>query len=162
MGWTKRQLVQQAFEELGLASYFFDLNPEQIESAMRRMDAMIAGWNANGVRINYTLPASPQDSDLDSDSGVPDFANEAIYLGLSVRLGPSLGKQVSQETKMFADMAYNNMANQVVTPVHERQLPREMPRGQGTKPWRNFNNPFVIPPQDEVDAGPDGPIDFNP
>lgn len=160
MAWTKRQFITQAFEEIGLAAYVFDLTPEQLQSALRRMDAMIGGWNANGVRISYPLPSNPEDSDLDADSGVPDFANEAIYLGLAVRLAPSFGKTVSPETKAFADMAYSNMANQVAIPTPERQLPQTMPRGAGTKPWRNFNNPFVSRPQDPILAGSDNPIDF--
>lgn len=160
MAWTKRQFITQAFEEIGLAAYVFDLTPEQLQSALRRMDAMIGGWNANGVRISYPLPSNPEDSALDADSGVPDFANEAIYLGLAVRLAPSFGKTVSPETKAFADMAYSNMANQVAIPTPERQLPQTMPRGAGTKPWRNFNNPFVNRPQDTILAGSDNPIDF--
>lgn len=160
MSWTKRQIITQAFEEIGLAAYVFDLTPDQLDSALRRLDAMVAGWNANGVRIGYPLPARPQDSNLDDDTGTPDFATEAMYLGLAVRLAPSFGKVVSQETKMFADMAYSNMANQVALPTPERQLPRTMPRGAGTKPWRNFNNPFVYGPQtdNDINAGSDGPI----
>lgn len=160
MAWTKRQFITQAFEEIGLAAYVFDLTPEQLQSALRRMDAMVGGWNANGVRINYPLSSTPQSSNLDDDSGVPDFANEAIYLGLAVRLAPSFGKTVAPETKAFADMAYSNMANQVAIPTPERQLPHTMPRGAGTKPWRNFNNPFVNRPQDPILAGSDNPIDF--
>lgn len=161
MSWTKRQFVTQAFEEIGLASYVFDLTPEQLDSALRRMDAMVAGWNANGVRIAYPLSTSPNTTNLDADSGVPDYCNEAIYLGLAVRLAASFGKVVSPETKMFADMAYNNMTNQATLPIAERQMSREMPRGQGTKPWRNFNNPFVYAPdQNVVDAGSDGPLEF--
>ena len=57
-------------------------------------------------------------------------------------------------------MAYSNMANQVAIPTPERQLPHTMPRGSGTKPWRNFNNPFVNRPQDPILAGSDNPIDF--
>ena len=36
MSWTKRQIVEQALEELGLASYVFDMQPEQVESAKRK------------------------------------------------------------------------------------------------------------------------------
>jgi len=64
MSWTKRQFITQAFEEIGLAAYVFDLTAEQLDSALRRMDSMVAGWNANGVRIGYPLPGSPEDSDL--------------------------------------------------------------------------------------------------
>jgi hypothetical protein len=160
MGWTKRQFITQAFEEIGLAAYVFDLTPEQLQSALRRMDAMVAGWNSNGIRIGYPLPSSPQDSDIDVDTGVPDFANEAIYLGLAVRLAPSFGKTVAPETKAFADMAYSNMANQVMPPIPERQMPNTLPRGAGTKPWRNTTTPFCNTPTDPVLAGTDGPIDF--
>lgn len=160
MSWTKREFITQAFEEIGLAAYVFDLTPEQLNSALRRMDAMVAGWNANGVRIGYPLPSSPGDSDLDTDSGVPDFCNEAIYLNLAVRLAPSFGKTLTQETKAAADLAYGNMANQVAFPTPERQMPQTLPRGQGTKPWRNFNNPFCNRPEDPVLAGSDGKIDL--
>jgi hypothetical protein len=44
MGYKKRQFISAAFEEIGLASYVFDLQPEQLESALRRLDAMIADF----------------------------------------------------------------------------------------------------------------------
>lgn len=159
--WTKREFITQAFEEIGLAAYVFDLTVEQLNSALRRLDAMVGGWAANGVRINYPLPSSPSEADLDQACNVPDFAIEAIYTNLAVRLAPSLGKTVAPETKQVADMAYSNMANQVAIPTMERQLPMTMPRGQGTKPWRNFNNPFVNKPVDPILAGSDNQIDFN-
>jgi len=158
MGWTKRELIMQAFEEIGLAAYVFDLTPEQLQSALRRMDAMVAGWNSNGVRIGYPLPSSPDASNIDADSGIPDFAYEAVFLGLAVRLAPSYGKQLAPETKAWADNAYSNMANQVTTPTPERQMPNTLPRGQGSKPWRTVNQPFTRSPEDPVDAGGDGPI----
>lgn len=160
MSWTKRQFIEQAFEEIGLAAYVYDLTPEQLDSALRRLDAMVAGWNANGVRIAYPLVSNPDDNDIDADSGVPDYAIEAIYLNLAVRLAPGFGKTPSPETKASADMAYSNLVNQTAIPTPERQLPHAMPRGQGTKPWRNFNNPFVRKPEPEIDAGSDGAIDF--
>jgi len=160
MPWTKRQFVEAAYEELGLASYFFDLQPEQLQGALRRMDAMVAGWNANGVRIGYPLPGSPSESSLDDSSGVPDFANEAIYQNLALRIAPTIGKVVSPDLIRNARDSYDNMANQVLYPIHELQMPSTMPRGQGNKPWRNMTNPYVIPPQEEIDAGSDGPIDM--
>ena len=99
MGWTKRQFIEQAFDEIGLASYAFDLTPEQMQSALRRLDTMIAAWNALGIRLGYPLPSSPQDSDLDEQTNVPDRSNEAIYTNLAIKLAPSYGKQVMPDTK---------------------------------------------------------------
>lgn len=160
MGWTKRQFVAQAFEEIGLASYVFDLSPEQMESALRRLDSMMATWNSKGIRLGYPIPSSPQDSNLDAETGVPDSANEAIYLNLGIRLAPSFGKTVSADTKAAAKMAYDSLLSRAAMPM-EQQMPAHMPAGAGNKPWRNTDNPFLTPPVDPLLAGQDGPIEFD-
>jgi hypothetical protein len=82
MSYTKRQFVDAAFEEIGLASYVFDLTTEELASALRRLDAMMAQWNAKGIRLGYPLPTLAANSSLFSNSEVPDAANEAIILNL--------------------------------------------------------------------------------
>lgn len=158
MGWTKRQFIEQAFEEIGLASYVFDLTPEQLQSALRRLDAMMAGWNSNGIRVGWPMPSSPDDSDINVDTKVPDSANEAIYINLGLRIAPSFGKQVSAETKEDADAAYSNLLNQTAAPTPERQFPNSMARGAGNKPWRNVSNPFLNKPADPLKAGSDNEL----
>jgi len=159
MGYSKRQFVNAAFEEIGLASYVFDLGPEQMQSALRRLDAMMADWNAKGIRLAYPLPSSPQDSSLDEQTNVPDSANEAIICSLGIRLAPSYGKQVMIETKTTAKQGYDILLQRATFPL-EKQLPATTPAGAGNKPWRIYDNPFVRPPYDPIDAGPDGPINF--
>jgi len=159
MGWTKRQFVEQAFEEIGLASYTFDLSPAQLESAMRRMDTMMATWNAKGIRLGYPIPSSPENSDLDQETNVPDSANEAIYLNLGIRLAPGYGKTVSPDTKVSARSAYEAILSKAAMPV-EQQLPSTLPAGAGNKPWR-YDNPYLQDPVDPLLAGEDGEIQFN-
>lgn len=162
MGWTKRQYVEQAFEEIGLAAYVFDLTPEQLQSALRRLDSMMAGWNANGIRIGWPIPSTADGSDIDVDAKAPDVANEAIYLNLAVRLAPGFGKTLSPDLKPSADAAYSNLLNQTSAPTPERQFPNTLPRGAGTKPWRSFNsNQFVATPKDPLQAGEDNEINFD-
>ena len=160
MGWTKRQFIEHAFEEIGLASYVFDLNPEQLQSALRRLDTMLAAWNALGIRLGFPLPSSPQDSDIDEQTNVPDRSNEAIYTNLAVKIAPSYGKQVMPDTKATAKESYNTLLSIAAMPP-EQQLPSTMPAGAGNKPWRVYDNPFIRQPVDPVDAGPDGPLQFN-
>ncbi len=160
MGWTKRQFIEQAFDEIGLASYAFDLTPEQMQSALRRLDTMMAAWNALGIRLGYPLPSSPQDSDLDEQTNVPDSSNEAIYTNLAIKLAPSYGKQVMPDTKATAKESYNTLLSRAAMPM-EQQLPSTMPAGAGNKPWRVYDNPFIRPPVDPVLAGQDGPLEFN-
>jgi hypothetical protein len=130
MGYTKRQFVTAALEEIGLASYVFDLQPEQLQSALRRLDALMADWNGKGIRLGYPLPSSPQDSDLDEESNVPDAANEAVILNLAIRLAPSYGKQVAIETKASAKQGYDVLLQRATVPP-QQQLPGSLPSGAG-------------------------------
>lgn len=160
MGYTKRQFILAAFEEIGLAAYTFDLQPDQLESARRRLDAMIADWNGKGIRLGYPIPSSPQDGSIDEETFVPDSAYEAIICNLSIRLAPSYGKQVMPMTMATAKQGYDTLLQRATFPL-EQQMPSTMPSGAGNKPWRVYDNPFVRPPVDPVQVGPDGPLELN-
>ena len=155
MGWTKRQFVEAAFEEIGIASYSFDLMPEQLDSALRRLDAMLATWNARGLRLGYPLPSRPQNSDLDEDTNVPDSANEAIITNLAIRLAPGLGKAVSGETRGIASASYDSLLNSVAMP-NEMSFPGTLPSGAGNR--RRQSGEFIIGPAAPVLAGGDGEV----
>ena len=159
MGYSKRQFVTAAFEEIGLASYVFDLQPQDLETALRRLDAMIAEWNAKGIRLGYPIPGSPQFSDIDAQSEVPDSANEAIICTLAMRLAPGFGKTLNALTASTAKMGYNTLLSRAAMPMVQ-QFPRTLPAGAGQKPWR-WDDPYMPQPIDPVTAGPDGPIQYN-
>ncbi len=74
MSYTKGQFVDAAFEEIGLGSAF-DLQPDQLQTALRRLDGMMAMWNGKGIRIGYPLSSSPEDSKLETETQVQDSAN---------------------------------------------------------------------------------------
>jgi hypothetical protein len=156
MGWSKRQFIAQAMEEIGLASYVFDLQPEQLESALRRLDAMMAEWNGRGLRLAYPVPGNPADSDIDVDTGLPDSAWEAAITNLAIRIAPSYGKMVNPETKITARHALNTLLARVAMP-NEMRLPA-MPAGAGNK---SFDDPFLPTPTPQLVNGPDSTLDFN-
>lgn len=145
MGWTKRQLVNQAFDMIGLSSYEFDIQPNQLQAGLRQLDAMIATWYAMNIQIGYPLPTSPDDSDLDTDTQVPDAAIEAIYANLALRLAPTYGKMVTKEVKQAAKLGYQSLLRKAATP-REMQFPDNFPRGSGNKSYREndefYNAPY--------------------
>lgn len=148
-----------AFNELGLASYVYDLSANQLQSSLFSLDSMMSTWNARGIRVGYPLPSSQGSSSLSEDAGTPDSVNEAIYLNLAVRIAPSYGKVVSPETKMAAKEAYSSLLSRTFKVV-PMQLPGTMSAGAGNKRWRLNNNPFLNPPIDPVDVGPDGILEL--
>lgn len=159
MSWTKRQFVTQAFEEIGYASYVYDLQPEQLQAGLRRLEAMIGTWNGRGIRLGYPLSNNPDLAELDTATNVPDSANEAIYTNLAIRVAPMVGKTVSIETNRAARSAYMELLSRVAMP-QEQQFPNTLPAGAGNKPWRQ-DDPFLSGPESNIDAGSDGPIEFN-
>jgi len=161
MSWTKRQFVNKAFGQIGYASYQYDLDPEQLQDAMTTMDSMVATWNAKGIRIGYPIPSSPENADLDEETNVPDSANEAIYLNLAIRIGPSLGKMISPELKSAAKSAYMALLGNAAVP-REQQI-TNLPRGAGTKYWVGGNDDPMMQKANtdplQLDEG--GDLDFN-
>jgi hypothetical protein len=121
---------------------------------------MIADWNGKGIRLGYPIPSSPQDGSIDEETNVPDSAYEAIICSLGIRLAPSYGKQVMPMTMATAKQGYDTLLQRATFPL-EQQMPSTMPSGAGNKPWRVYDNPFVRPPVDPVQVGPDGPLELN-
>lgn len=152
VSWTKRQFVTTAFSEIGLAEYNFDLQPEQLESGLRKLDAMMAQWQANGIKLGYAVSV---DLDLDEDSRVSDFANEAIYLNLALRLAGEFGKAVSMELKQNAKDAKDALLRSLVI-VPKMRLPTNLPSGAGLKYYGNF----IYPTKDNRVEGLTQDVDF--
>ena len=160
MAYTKRDIINMAFEEIGLAAYVFDLQPQQLDGALRRLDAMMATWNGKGIRLGYPLPSSPGASDLDQDTDVSDAALEAMALNLAVRIAPGYGKTVSPDTKASAKNAYNQIIAQSAKPIEMQLDNMSIPSGAGNKGWRYDNDPFLRKPVDPLTAGPDSILDL--
>lgn len=150
MSYTKRQFVNAAFEMIGLANYTYDLQSEQLQTGLRALDAMMAMWNAKTIYLSYPIPSSPENSDLDDETNVPDAANEAIIYNLAARIAPAFGKQLMPETKQYADHAYKMLLATAAKPK-EMQYPETLPRGAGNKPWRADHNYNYFPqPTDDT------------
>lgn len=145
MGWTKKQIIDDAFGELALAGYEFDITPEEREMAKRRLDAMLATWEARGVRVGYAFASGPGTSDIDADSGLPDAAVDPVVMNLAVRLSASMGKVAPATTKKAAAEGLAVLMLGAAFP-EEQQLPSSMPRGAGNRPWRTINRPFFTKP----------------
>jgi hypothetical protein len=158
MSWTKRELIAAAYRKLGMANYIFDLEPLQLQSACADMDALVGSWNS--VNIGYAFADSPSTADIDVDSGVPAYANAAIYLNLALSLASDMGKNISPTLMGEAKKAYLSMLKAAMPATLEYQMPSSLPRGAGQKPWRNATGPFMPTPSDPIETGLDGDLEL--
>jgi len=155
MGWTKRELVNAAFSEIGLAEYAFDVQPEQLQDAVRRLNSMIGVWDGRGIRLGWPLPSDPSGGDLDDDSNLPSWAVEAVYLNLAVRIAPGYGKAVAMETKASAMSAFNAVLLNLRPIPQMRPDVMSIPSGAGFRERRRIT---LHEQPDPINTGSDGEL----
>ena len=156
MSYTKRQLIEAAFTEMGFSPYSFELSSDQLAAALIRLDSMMAEWNARGLRLSYNGPNPPNGSDIEADSGLPDRAWEAVITNLALRLAPSYGKTISIDTRITARHTLNTILVTAAKPS-EMKL-STIPAGAGHK---YVQDTFIKPVTDDLVAGDDNTLDFN-
>lgn len=117
--WSKSDVIRQAFSEIGKGAYEFDLQPEDMQTGLRKLDAMMATWGgASGIRIGFA--GGNGKGDLGVDTSVPDWAYEALYLNLALRLCPDYGKTPSPMTMINAKAALDAVRSRTVQPATRR------------------------------------------
>lgn len=157
MGYTRRDIIDGAMAEIGYATYAFDAQAEQLEAVKRRLDSMMAGWNAKGLRLGYPIPSSPENSKLSDETNLPDSAWEATITNLAVRIAPMFGKQAMPETKRAAKDTLNTLYSLSAMP-EEMQYPGTLPLGAGNKGWRDYSV-FFPEPAEPITTGQDGVLE---
>lgn len=136
---TKAQLVKGAFAEIGIADYEFDLSPNEIQTGVEMLNAMMARWSAMEVVLGYDISATANE-----ESGVPDIAVEAVQTGLALRLAPSYGKQVAQDVRGRANRAYRELLSYFLSP--KRRELSSIPKGAG---YKDVQNPYTAVPNNK-------------
>lgn len=131
MSWTNRKIIEQAFAEIGIASFNYDLKPSELQFSLDRLGAMLDQWQGDYLWLNYN-----SGSGLDDESNIPSYANRGVLSSLAIELAPSFGKQISRELKVKAQSGMETIMNKAVQP-EEVQMPSSLPVGSGNKPWRS-------------------------
>lgn len=149
---TKREIINQAFDEIGAASYELNLSPEEIAAALRRLNQMMAEWDTQGIRIGYDLGG-----DVSTESGIPESSVYAVAANLGIRIAPIIGKNLSPSTVSEARKAYRALVSYVYTPM-QYQYPNTLPLGRGNRRLTISRQYFTE--TDPLVAGPDSELNF--
>lgn len=138
---TKRQIIEDAYAEVGLAGYIFDIEPGALNRSLRVLDSMMAEWNAKGVKVGYTFGSN---SDLDTEVDILDAATNAVTLNLALRIGTSYGKVIQPFQVTQAKNAFKALSS--LTADVPETVPSGMIYGAGKK---NYSGPNFIPSPSE-------------
>lgn len=134
---TKRELINQAFEEIGLGTYAYNMRAEDYQSALKRLNALLAEWGATGA-----ITGGDETGNLDADSDVPLNAERGVICALACDVAPSFGKQPMPQTVSNARQGRILMIRtNTVIPTKEVNH-ASVPAGAGYKTPRA---PFLYP-----------------
>lgn len=154
---TKRQIIEQSYDELALAGYVFDLTPEELLSAARRLNGIVAAWINQGVTVPFAFDPEPTEDALDGDSGLPLTAYDAAYMALAVRTAASKGKALSPVTKGAARAAFDALLSDSVKRGLIPQSYRSgTPLGAGTRTFDRSEQYATVPDPAPLGIAEDG------
>lgn len=137
---TKREIIAQAFEEIGLGAYAYNAQPEDLQTALTRLNALLAFWAGEGA----VTEADSTGRDLDTASNVPVDAEEGVICALAVRIAPSYGKTPSPDTKARGRQGHNLMMRKnIALPTRKADF-ASVPAGAGYKQ----RGPFLYHPEE--------------
>lgn len=155
MGKSKRYLVMKAFKAMGLASEDSDVSADQLQDALTSLNDMLAEWTTVGIRLGDN-----RDGDLNADSGIPDWANRAVWSNLAVELAAGIGRDLEPRVVGMAERGYNHLLAKEAVPIPYR-IPDTLPAGAGNKPWRENGREFLVDDnEDNIDADTDSELEF--
>ena len=114
--WSKQEIIMEALEEIGISAYDFDSTAYNLQSALRRLDSMMAIWIDKKIIFDPEYPyfTDPKLSDLDQDTNAPGEAIEPMFLSLSILIAPGYGKTISRQTKINSKIGFNNLLGNYV------------------------------------------------
>lgn len=157
--YTKGEIVSQAFAELALAGWDWDLTPDEQSWALQRMDMLAAEWALKGIHIGYNASVAPE-TDLQQPSGVPMVAVRALVLNLAREIAAGKGKALPATTIAQANQAYSTLAVGAALPG-QQAMPETLPLGAGNRYWRGIPNPyFPKPGRPPLEVGQGGNLEF--
>lgn len=131
---TKAVLLDLMFEECGRAGYEFDRSPGEDASALRRLDALMAEWQAQGIALNYNFPATFGQSQPADAAGIPDSAVNTVAAWGAMRIAPGMGKSISPETRKAMSDGLAFLRAETAT-IPSMKLPTTTGMGIGKKSW---------------------------
>lgn len=124
---TMREVVQDAFEEIGVKTAEVPLTNDELQSGIRRCNDMLTEWDDIGIIFGY-VPALNGDDEINVDRN----AVGAVKYNLAVRLAPSFQKVVSSALASLASGTLNVLMASSAD-IGEVAYPDSLPLGSGNK-----------------------------
>lgn len=128
-GRPKRDIIELAFDDCGLAGYEFDRTPEEQTMALRKLNALMMEhpW----AQLGYSQPAYGVGV-VEEPSGLPDNAINTVAMYLALRIVPGMGGTLSPEQRAAMSRSLLNLQSEYAS-IPTMGLPRNTAVGAGNR-----------------------------
>lgn len=122
---TMREVIQDAFEEIGVKTAEVELTGDELQSGIRRCNDMLLEWDDIGIITGYNEVLNGDDT-IEVDRS----AISAVKYNLAIRLAPSYQKVISAA---LASLASETMGALLTSNnyIGEVEYPDSLPLGSG-------------------------------
>lgn len=136
MAYTGAQVIKAALQRILVQASEADLEADEYQDAILALNAMMASWESDGIRLGYT----PIDSIADEIT-VPPGAIRGIIANLALEVAPDYNGVVSAA---LASQANDGMriCRKLGVRIIPTQYPTNLPKGSGYEDEMDYIDPF--------------------
>lgn len=128
MSTTTVELIRDSLTLINVLGVGDAAEPEHSEFALRKLNALLADWEADGVNLQYY----PQTMDeIGATCPIPDDAILAVTYYLAFALAPSYGKEVDPKMLALGAQYYGRLTRDSVKAQMQPADMSSMPVGEG-------------------------------
>ena len=124
---TMREVVEDAFEEIGVKSAEVNLTSDELQSGIRRCNDLLVSWNEIGYIKGYQPVLNGDDTLIVAPSAI-----RAIKSALAIELAPSYQKALTQGLVNKAQDSLSLLLNSSVF-IGPVAFPDTLPMGSGNR-----------------------------
>jgi len=128
MSKTKREIIQAAFNELGMGGSGMDMSAEDFADVQVRLDGLMAQWHSQGIELGFPIGIA---TEPDTDTNLPPDAEIAVICNLALQIAPSYGKAASPQTLINARQGFRVLLNKTTEIPKKRINTSAIPAGAG-------------------------------
>lgn len=136
---TAGTLVADALTELTIQAQEQDVPPVDLNTGIRYLNRMMAGWSAKGIKLGYTVVSAPNDV-----LTVPAGAIEGMVFNLALRLANGFDVPISQSLIASAADSLNTIRILAVKPG-KSAYPASLPIGSGNEGGGDYYGSHFYP-----------------
>jgi hypothetical protein len=148
---TALQIIEDAFDSLEIKSAEVDLETDEINNGIRRLNRMMTAWAQQGINLSYTKIENSSDIVT-----IPDWAEEAVVSHLAIRLAPSFGVTATPSLVAIASESFKYLRENTVD-LGEVNFPTTLPVGAGNN-YINDENFFTDSSESTIQTNDDSDL----